>query len=208
MLVVENPTGDLAGAQNEGDQLAALYEANRGMVKTLKGAEATRANVLSELASGLHDILHYAGHADFVESSPEASGLILRDGRLTAADLAKLESAPQMIFLNACQSGRMRGTPSNPTTDVRRSTFAGHVSLAEGFLVNGIANFIGTYWPVDDVAASRFANAFYAGLLAGKPLSVAMREARQTAKAINSRDWANYLHFGDPLYVLRRAPSS
>jgi CHAT domain-containing protein len=74
-------------------------------------------------------------------------------------------------------------------------------------LVNGIANFIGTYWPVDDVAASRFANAFYAGLLAGKPLSVAMREARQTAKAINSRDWANYLHFGDPLYVLRRAPS-
>src|SRR5262249_27594035 len=71
MLVVENPTGDLAGAQNEGDQLAALYEANRGMVKTLKGAEATRANVLSELASGLHDILHYAGHADFVESSPE-----------------------------------------------------------------------------------------------------------------------------------------
>jgi len=207
MLVVENPTGDLAGAQNEGDQLAALYEANRGMVKTLKGAEATRANVLSELASGLHDILHYAGHADFVESSPEASGLILRDGRLTAADLAKLESAPQMIFLNACQSGRMRGAPSNPTTDVRRSTFAGHVSLAEGFLVNGIANFIGTYWPVDDVAASRFANAFYAGLLAGKPLSVAMREARQTAKAINSRDWANYLHFGDPLYVLRRAPS-
>jgi CHAT domain/Inner membrane component of T3SS, cytoplasmic domain len=207
MLVVDNPTGDLAGAQNEGDQLAALYEANRGMVKTLKGADATRANVLAELASGLHDILHYAGHADFVETSPEESGLILRDGRLTAADLAKVETAPQMIFLNACQSGRMRGAPGKPTIDVRRSTFAGHVSLAEGFLVNGIANFIGTYWPVDDVAASRFANAFYAGLLAGKPLSVAMREARQAAKTINSRDWANYLHFGDPLYVLRRASS-
>jgi CHAT domain-containing protein len=88
---------------------------------------------------------------------------------------------------------------------MRRSTFAGHVSLAEGFLVSGIANFIGTYWPVDDVAASLFASAFYGGLLAGKPLSVAMREARKAAKAINPRDWANYLHFGDPLYVLRRA---
>ena len=99
----------------------------------------------------------------------------------------------------------MRGAPGNPVTDLRRSTFAGHVSLAEGFLVSGIANFIGTYWPVDDVAASLFASAFYGGLLAGMPLSVAMREARKAAKVINPRDWANYLHFGDPLYVLRRA---
>jgi len=34
MLVVENPTGDLAGAQNEGEQLAQLYTANRGNVTT------------------------------------------------------------------------------------------------------------------------------------------------------------------------------
>jgi hypothetical protein len=202
MLVVENPTGDLAGAQNEGDQLAALYEANRGEVKTLKGAEATRANVLTELASGVHDILHYAGHADFVESSPEASGLVLRDGRLTAGDLQQLDTAPQMIFLNACESGRMRGAPGDGS---RKSTFAGHVSLAEGFLLNGIANFIGTYWPVNDMTASRFATTFYTGLLGGKPLSLAMREARQAAKSVSPRDWANYLHFGDPLYVLRRA---
>ena len=205
MLVVENPTGDLAGAQNEGDQLAALYGANRGKVKTLKGADATRANVLAELTSGVHDILHYAGHADFVESSPESSGLVLRDGRLTAADLLQLDTAPQMIFLNACESGRLRGPPGASALDARKSTFAGHVGVAEGFLLNGISNFIGTYWPVDDIAALRFANVFYAGLLAGKPLSLAMREARQAAKSVNPRDWANYLHFGDPLYVLRRA---
>jgi len=79
------------------------------------------------------------------------------------------------------------------------------VSLAESFLLNGIANFIGTYWPVSDSAASRFANAFYGGLLAGKSLSLAMREARQAAKAVSPRDWANYMHFGDPLYVMRHA---
>ena len=109
MLVVENPTGDLAGAQNEGEQLAELYTANRGKVTTLKGAEATRANVLTELSSGVYDILHYAGHADFVESSPETSGLILRDGRLTAADLLELGTVPQMIFLNACEVGAAAG---------------------------------------------------------------------------------------------------
>jgi len=204
MLVIENPTGDLGGAQNEGEELASLFEANRGKVKTLREAQATRANVLAELASGVHDILHYAGHADFVEEKPEESGLLVRDGRITAADLMQIETAPQMIFLNACESGRMRGASDKPAAGSRKSTFAGHVSLAEGFLLNGIANFIGTYWPVDDIAASRFAAAFYAGLLGGKPLTLAMREARRAAKSVNSRDWANYLHFGDPLYVLRR----
>ena len=89
MLVVENPTGDLAGAQNEGEQLTELFKANRGEVVTLKGADASRANVLTELGSGTYDLLHYAGHADFVELKPEESGLILKDGRLTAADLAR-----------------------------------------------------------------------------------------------------------------------
>jgi CHAT domain-containing protein len=135
------------------------------------------------------------------------SGLVLRDGRLTADDLQQLDTAPQMIFLNACESGRMRGAPDAPGDGSRKPTFAGHVSLAEGFLLNGIANFIGTYWPVNDIAASQFATTFYAGLLAGKPLSLAMREARQVAKSVSQRDWANYLHFGDPLYVLRRAQS-
>jgi hypothetical protein len=208
MLVVENPTGDLAGAQNEGEQLAELYKANRGKVTTLKGVDATRANVLTELSSGVYDILHYAGHADFVEASPESSGLILRDGRLTAADLLELGTAPQMIFLNACESGRLRGTPGDATDGVKNSTFVGQVGLAESFLLNGIANFIGTYWPVNDSAASRFANAFYGGLLAGKPLSLAMREARQAAKSVSPRDWANYMHFGDPLYVMRHPPSA
>ena len=96
--------------------------------------------------------------------------------------------------------------PGGAATDgVKNSPFVGQVSLAESFLLNGIANFIGTYWPVNDSAASRFANTFYGGLLAGKPLSPAMREARQAAKSVSPRDWANYLHFGDPLYKVRQA---
>jgi pSer/pThr/pTyr-binding forkhead associated (FHA) protein len=206
MLVVENPTGDLAGAQNEGDQLGRLFTANRGQVVTLKSADASRANVLTELGSGTYDILHYAGHADFVEAQPEASGLILRDGRLSAADLLEIGNVPQMIFLNACESGRIRG--ANPQADdpaVKTPHLLDHVSLAEGFLVNGIANFIGTFWPVNDVAAFQFASVFYAGLLSGQPLSSAMREGRRAAKSVSPRDWANYLHFGDPLYTLRQA---
>jgi hypothetical protein len=206
MLVVEDPTGDLAGAADEGNQLTRLFEANRGEVVTLKGADASRANVLTELGSGTYDLLHYAGHADFVELKPEASGLILKDGRLTAADLLEVRKVPQMIFLNACESGRMRGGGNGPAGNgTSTPRFAGQVSLAESFLLNGIANFIGTYWPVNDAAALRFAGTFYGGLLGGKSLSAAMREARQATKSVSQRDWANYQHFGDPLYKVRHA---
>jgi pSer/pThr/pTyr-binding forkhead associated (FHA) protein len=205
MLVVENPTGDLAGAQNEGEQLAALFKANRGEVVTLKGADASRANILTELGSGTYDLLHYAGHADFVELKPEESGLILKDGRLTAADLLEVGKVPQMIFLNACESGRMRGPGGEAANGAKPAQFVGQVSLAESFLLNGIANFIGTYWPVNDAAALKFAGTFYGGLLSGKSLSSAMREARQATKSVSPRDWANYIHFGDPLYRVRHA---
>jgi CHAT domain/FHA domain len=205
MLVVEDPTGDLAGAQSEGDQLTQLFRANRGHVLTLKGADASRVNILSELGSGNYDLLHYAGHADFVETSPQQSGLILTDGKLTAADLLEVGKVPHMIFLNACESGRMRGPIS---ANARATHFVGQVGLAEGFLLSGIANFIGTYWPVNDLAALRFAHTFYSHLLTGNSLSASMRAARQVAKTISPRDWANYLHFGDPLYMVRVAERS
>jgi pSer/pThr/pTyr-binding forkhead associated (FHA) protein len=124
MLVVENPTGDLAGAQNEGEQLTELFRANRGEVVTLKGTDASRANVLTELGSGTYDLLHYAGHADFVELKPEESGLILKDGRLTAADLLEVGKVPQMIFLNACESGR-RELPAQRHCQLHRHVLAG-----------------------------------------------------------------------------------
>jgi CHAT domain-containing protein len=118
----------------------------------------TPAHEHSQRAQPETSISCTGGHADFVESSPQQSGLILNDGKLTAADLLEVGKAPHMIFLNACESGRMRGPTSS---DARATHFVGQVGLAEGFLLSGIANFIGTYWPVNDLAALRFAHTFY-----------------------------------------------
>jgi hypothetical protein len=65
-------------------------------------------------------------------------------------------------------------------------------SLAEGLLLTE-----------DDIAVSQFAGALNAGQLRGKGLTLVIREARHVAKSINARHRANYLHFDDPLYVLR-----
>ncbi len=202
MLVVENPTEDLAGAGSEGKALAELFSASRGHVTVLRGREATRANVLSELSSGTLDLLHYAGHADFEETAPHSSGLLCCDGRITAADLREIGRVPRLIFLNACESGRLRKLAGPP----QDSTILGlNVGLAEGFLLGGVSNFIGTYWPVGDAAAMKFSLTLYHALLDGQPIGNALRSARREIHGLGPRDWANYLHFGDPLYRVRQA---
>lgn len=206
LLIVDNPTEDLKWAQKEVEAIRQRFEAGHGVVETISGRQASREAVLNAIDQGDFDILHYAGHAAFAENAPGSSGLKLAGGALTASDLAALRRVPQLIFLNACESGRIRGaSPGEPGGDGGRGAeFLARVSLAEALLVSGVGSFIGTYWPVDDFAAGEFATGFYDELLAGRPMAAAMRAARQRLVDINSKDWANYLHFGDPTTILRQ----
>lgn len=210
MLVIQNPTGDLKGAESEGQSLTELFSSNQGEVDVLSGKAATKASVIQALSSSTYDILHYAGHADFDEANPTNSGLICSDGRLLAADIAGLTSMPQLIFLNGCESGRLRGGPGPGAalSGQQFSALQSSVGLAEGFLTSGLMNFIGTYWPVDDLGATRFAQTFYKALLAGDSIGLAMRLARKEIGDAGLRDWANYLHFGDPMYRVRQYATS
>jgi CHAT domain-containing protein len=86
------------------------------------------------------------------------------------------------------------------TTDHRVKRGA---SFAEAFLRGGIANYIGTYWPVGDDAALTFAQTFYPLLLAGKPLGGALLAGRSKVRETGSADWADYIFYGDPAFVLK-----
>lgn len=78
------------------------------------------------------------------------------------------------------------------------------VGLAEAFLRGGVANYVGTYWPVGDEPAGRFAQAFYTALLEGKPISSAVSAGRRELREeLESVDWADYLQYGDPDFVLK-----
>lgn len=204
LLVIEDPANNLPGAKLEGRQLAELFAGRLGAVTVLAGENATKANVRDAMFGNEFDIVHYAGHADFDEDNPSESGLILNDGRLHAVDLEDLNGFPQLVFLNACESGRIRGEGSCDAIEAQRSALVS-LSLAEGFLAMGAANFVGTYWPVNDIAASEFAMAFYSGILDGEPIGIAMRDARRKIHEISPSDWMNYMHFGEPSYVMRRS---
>jgi len=201
VLLVINPTGDLPGAVEEGERVAALFTRMPGAgITAIRGSDATRARLLAEFRSGDYDAIHFAGHAWFDAAAPASSGILCAGGRvLSGADLAALDSVPALVFFNACESGRLRATV-NPLRQLDRS-----VGFAEAFLRGGVANFIGTWWPVSDDAASTFAAALYKDLAGGASIGDALGEARAAVRALPSADWANYLHYGSYDFSLKAA---
>jgi CHAT domain-containing protein len=199
VLLVINPTGDLPGAVEEGERVAAMLAQLDGAgITAIRGADATRARLLAEFRSGDYDAIHFAGHAWFDAAAPASSGILCAGGRvLSGADLASMDSVPALVFFNACESGRLRATV-NPLRQLDRS-----VGFAEAFLRGGVANFIGTWWPVTDTAASAFATKLYRDLAKGESIGAALNAARGAVRALPSADWANYLHYGSYDFTLK-----
>ncbi|MBP6514931.1 MAG: CHAT domain-containing protein, partial [Steroidobacteraceae bacterium] len=192
VLLVTNPTQDLPGAAREGAAVRAVLERiERLRVTELSGGDATRSRLLTEFRSGQYDALHFAGHAFFEPDSPGRSGILCAGGRvLRGEDLQAIEALPALMFFNACESGRVRSRPG------RRAALERGVGMAEAFLRAGLANYIGTWWPVGDAAALEFARCAYGRLAAGETLGGAILAARNAVRSLDSGDWANYLHYG------------
>ncbi len=225
VLIVADPAPDahLEGALAEGEEVKELFRIFNEMhsgktrveVKTLFGPiEANQIEVLAELLLGSYDILHFAGHCFFDINNPYNSGYIFRANPrsvLSARELRRIPRVPRFVFSNACESGVTRDRPES--RDARLAP-----SFAEVFFERGVANFVCTAWPVNDLAARLFARHLYAGLLGievkqnpyelkvnrtpVKPLSMhrAMRNARKAVSAQMSgiRTWAAYQHYGNP----------
>jgi pimeloyl-ACP methyl ester carboxylesterase len=213
VLLVYNPTGDLPGAEEEGKAILAAATNSNGKIRvtTMHGSEATQQAILARLGGNeLFDIMHYAGHGIYVDENPSQSGLYCADKQvLNGRDLEPLGTKlPPVIIFNACQTGRVRkrGVPAVTTS--------APASAAESILNAGIMCFIATYWPVSDRGAGTFSTVFYGCLLSGlKPgatgvtMGEAVLVARKKLKQIGEDDWANYMLYGNPDFVLKQAPS-
>jgi hypothetical protein len=200
VLLVVNPTGDLPGAVEEGERVAKMLAQLEGAgITVVRGGDATRTRLLAEFRSGDYDAIHFAGHAYFDPGAPASSGILCAGGRvLSGADLAALESVPALVFFNACESARLRAT-IKPLRQLDRS-----VGFAEAFLRGGVANFIGTWWPVSDTAATAFAGTLYRDLAKGRSIGDALNASRAAVRALASADWANYLHYGSYDFSLKQ----
>lgn len=206
LLLVVNPTRDLPGAEEEGDRVGRLFGSrSRVRIEELRGEQATRSVLAEAFSSGRYDVVHYAGHAFFDPVHPARSGLVCAGGeRLRGVELASLGNLPTLVFFNACEAARIRRASDKkaPNIQTRINTSVG---LAEAFLRGGVANYVGTYWPVGDAPAKAFAETFYTLLLEGTPIGDALLEARRVVAKQKSQDWADYIHYGNSRFVLKGA---
>ncbi len=196
VLLVADPNGDLPGAEQEREQLTALLRPVRNARLTIvNGKAATRSRLLAELQSGAHDVVHFAGHALFDAQVPARGGIRCSDGVLSGPELAELTQLPALVVFNACESARLRGE--------KPERLPGCHGLAEVFLRAGVANYIGTHWPVRDSAALSFSKSFYSSLLRRSSLGTAVVRARSAMRERGTMDWADYIHYGDPDFRLK-----
>ena len=98
-------------------------------------------------------VLHLATHAIPLAAAgaPETTGLALslgEDGQtrfFAQRDIVTLPSAPALVVMSACQSGKGEQRPG-----------VGVVSLTRSWLMAGSENVMATYWPVKDDAGPFF----------------------------------------------------
>jgi len=207
MLLVADPTQDLPGAAAEGQALQDLLAGRDVTLDVLSGHDASRARILEALGDGSFDVLHFAGHAFFDGDDPGKGGLVCSGKEvLRGADLDGIGNLPALVFCNACEAARVRrrrargpGIRQADRWFGLRRTMTG---VAEAFLAGGVANFLGTHWPVGDDAAFAFSSELYESLLQGDSLGDAVLAARRRIAAIPSLDWADYIHYGSPEFRL------
>jgi pimeloyl-ACP methyl ester carboxylesterase len=195
VLMIVDPTLDLPFAADEGAALGRMLRAGGADVELLSGTSATREALLRAIGSGRHDVMHYAGHGFFDPADPGRSGLVCAGQEiLRGSDLERLGHLPTLVFFNACEAARVR--KPRPPARSRRFALRRSTSVAEAFLAGGVANFLGTHWPVGDQAALAFSTCFYQELLDGASLGVCALAARRRVLALESIDWADYVLYG------------
>ena len=208
VLLLVNPTEDLDGAEEEGRRIRELLSDVPGCrLEVLRGGAATRPVLHAAFSSGKYDLVHYAGHAFFDPVKPERSGILCHGGMvLSGADLAGLGNLPTLVFFNACEAGRIRrgrGGSRARSAAERVEQIAVGSGFAEAFMRGGVANFLSTYWPVGDLAAKVFADELYGHLMKGASVREAIQHGRRAVRDSGSKDWADYVFYGDPEFALK-----
>jgi CHAT domain-containing protein len=162
VLVVGGP--HLRAQAVEVSSVAATY----AQATVLTGDDATTARVLDAMDGRW--LVHVAAHGTFRADSPLFSALHLIDGPLTVYDFERLRRGPYRLVLPSCDSARLASVGADEL-----------LGLAAALLPIGTAGIVAAVVPVNDDAATEFMLAFHKGLLHGRSMAAALRDARLAA---------------------------
>jgi hypothetical protein len=155
--------------------------------------------IVDALAAPDFDVLHICCHGRAEHDDIDRSALIVGDrlgpggapepvlvDALTVGAEAKLSGRGPLVFLNACESGRLG------------ASLTAWGGWPRTFWEAGAAAFVGTSWPVEDQAARAFCQAFYGGLLDGHTLAEAGGAGRRAAGEKDPATALAYKVYGYP----------
>jgi hypothetical protein len=159
---------------------------------------AQKQAIKTMFKSGDADVIHLACHGEADLTDIASANLIVgvrpKVGGFTPVKLStndvrsslKLSGRQPIVFLNACQTGRL-GITAGQTSGWPKVLWEG-----------GAGAVVGTHWKVRSKAARSFAIAFYESLLAGETLGEAAGKGRAAARANGDVSWMAYVVYGDP----------
>jgi CHAT domain-containing protein len=200
LLVLGDPRGDLEASYREGIEIRNFLDASREIFHVdFKSQPVEIGFVKKNLRD--YDIVHYAGHADYLTDNPSESGWLLSDGRLKASEISAMggrQPMPSLVFCNACQTAQ---TGEWAIEEGYEQCIFG---LANAYLLSGVRHYIGTFWEIVDEQSSHFAKRFYDFLARGENIGEAIRKTRQEYSE-ETLIWASYVLYGDPTFRLLSA---
>ncbi|MFX1296093.1 MAG: CHAT domain-containing protein [Promethearchaeota archaeon] len=192
IVIVTNPTGDLAAAEEETDQIIDFFEAKKDLdlqidVYSQKGASY---RALSKIFSQPRlDIFHYCGHSGVTSNDIYFH---LPDDPFSVIDIYL--QYPALFFLNMCESDiKVR----------QKIDFKGSITLnfPMAIMNRGAKACLATLWPIVDSSAAQFAKNFYKQLLKGDPFGTAVRKAKEHLVNVsdpNDITWLSFILYGRP----------
>jgi tetratricopeptide (TPR) repeat protein len=180
VLVVADPTDDLAGAREELRLLAAAFEGRPRT--TLVGRQADRAAVLEALEEA--SLLHYAGHGVAEGDSGWQHALRLAGGTaLTPADILAGPRVPDTVVLSACETARTTAG----ATDVQG------LGVATAFALAGSRVVLAARRPIPDGTAAALAGHLAEEVRGGRDLDItALRRALLALRDEGHEAWSAY----------------
>ena len=186
----------LAGAQKEAEAVAEVLAAMAYQVVSLTGESQSAASVLNMLYQQPWRIVHISAHGVFDlphRDGRARSGVLLSGGMLiTAAEVAAMESVPELVFLNCCHLGQV---------DIGAGRNKLAASIARELMEIGVRCVVVAGWAVDDDSAATFGRTFYEQLLRQRlPFGEAVAKARRAAWDGNRGDitWGAFQAYGEP----------
>ena len=168
----------LPEVDREVDSVARLRDGAQRLI----GRDATRRCVIDSIAG--KRIVHVAGHAEAREDVPPLSALRVRDGWITASDLAGAQLGGALVVLSACRTG-------DPALGWFGESLGG---FPRAVLGAGAAGVLASRWPVRDNVAREWMESFYAAL-DERGVAGAAEHASQVMRRRSPHvaDWGSFL---------------